>query len=578
MKACFASNGFNGKVDCHEFAKDTNYKSLPNKKETGGYNMLRPKNCMKCGGRKRQTGGLQPYTQSNTPAGSTTPTGQSSLAQNSQLTPAQIQALAGQFGFRTDSNQNLQQDLFNYAQNKQPQAYQQVMQKYGQTNAGSFVDNILGARTADLLQLLQKPQPQPQKAALTEHFFGPGQKAFGMASQKYRDSQSVTDPGLVNTADPQEWVDFQYYKPNSAEVDNSRGRYRIPNTVWGNQITRGTNTIQDPSLIDQYRYPAADASLMANNPIKMRGGRLMRMQTGGMPRREDFNDDQEWQYAVAQWAGQQQGQNQIGRASDIKSLLGNFNQPLQESDIVPGVNAPYPEVAQQQQQPMDRIQEGINKGIIEGPKDFPNAQAWYDFQKKASTSQPKQKSNPYQTLQNIGIDMRAFRTGLGEIAGRVERGRQNKYDYQQQTALGQMNPMPITDFQPNPYNLYMQQGGNLKTIMNDYNYWSNNAGPMDMTDGTGNPELKKGGYEIDRMIIVRSLLPKLLHLGRMGNKNNYEGGGEVNYGYMAKGGKWIPKDLKKGRCTPAPNPDCPVGSPQYNLAMTFKKHHGFHKK
>lgn len=47
---------------------------------------------------------------------------------------------------------------------------------------------------------------------------------------------------------------------------------------------------------------------------------------------------------------------------------------------------------------------------------------------------------------------------------------------------------------------------------------------------------------------------------------------------MKKGGKWIPSHLKKGRCTPAPNPDCPVGSPQYNLAQTFKKHHGFHKK
>jgi hypothetical protein len=41
--------------------------------------------------------------------------------------------------------------------------------------------------------------------------------------------------------------------------------------------------------------------------------------------------------------------------------------------------------------------------------------------------------------------------------------------------------------------------------------------------------------------------------------------------------KWIPKNLKKGRCTPAPNPDCPVGSPQYNLAMTFKKHKGWKK-
>lgn len=51
----------------------------------------------------------------------------------------------------------------------------------------------------------------------------------------------------------------------------------------------------------------------------------------------------------------------------------------------------------------------------------------------------------------------------------------------------------------------------------------------------------------------------------------------LNLGFK-KGGNWIPKDLKKGRCTPAPNPDCPVGSPQYNLAMTFKKHHGFHKQ
>lgn len=35
---------------------------------------------------------------------------------------------------------------------------------------------------------------------------------------------------------------------------------------------------------------------------------------------------------------------------------------------------------------------------------------------------------------------------------------------------------------------------------------------------------------------------------------------------------WIQKaHLKKGRCTPAPNPDCPVGSRQYALAMRFKK-------
>ena len=31
-KACFSSKGFGGKVDCKEFAKETNYKKLPEKK------------------------------------------------------------------------------------------------------------------------------------------------------------------------------------------------------------------------------------------------------------------------------------------------------------------------------------------------------------------------------------------------------------------------------------------------------------------------------------------------------------------------------------------------------------------
>jgi len=49
--------------------------------------------------------------------------------------------------------------------------------------------------------------------------------------------------------------------------------------------------------------------------------------------------------------------------------------------------------------------------------------------------------------------------------------------------------------------------------------------------------------------------------------NLFAGGGKKN---------WIPKNLKKGRCTPMGTSQCPKGSPQYNLAKTFKKHHGFH--
>ena len=53
--------------------------------------------------------------------------------------------------------------------------------------------------------------------------------------------------------------------------------------------------------------------------------------------------------------------------------------------------------------------------------------------------------------------------------------------------------------------------------------------------------------------------------------------GEVlEEGVKAKGKKkkknWIQGAVKHpGRCTPAPNADCPKGSPQYNLAMRFKR-------
>ena len=41
---------------------------------------------------------------------------------------------------------------------------------------------------------------------------------------------------------------------------------------------------------------------------------------------------------------------------------------------------------------------------------------------------------------------------------------------------------------------------------------------------------------------------------------------------IGEGKDWIQGAVKHpGRCTPMPNPDCPVGSPQYNLGKRFKK-------
>lgn len=70
-------------------------------------------------------------------------------------------------------------------------------------------------------------------------------------------------------------------------------------------------------------------------------------------------------------------------------------------------------------------------------------------------------------------------TLMSEISGRVERNRQNQYDYQQQAMLGLMNPMQASDYQPNAYSLYAKYGGSLKTILKDMHKFNNDA-RMDM--------------------------------------------------------------------------------------------------
>ena len=55
---------------------------------------------------------------------------------------------------------------------------------------------------------------------------------------------------------------------------------------------------------------------------------------------------------------------------------------------------------------------------------------------------------------------------------------------------------------------------------------------------TGDKKMKKGGYEIDRMLVVRKLLPELLNLGRLGTRK-YRGHG------MKKGGTLSPNKARE---------------------------------
>lgn len=124
-----------------------------------------------------------------------------------------------------------------------------------------------------------------------------------------------------------------------------------------------------------------------------------------------------------------------------------YNQPIQ---------SPFP--SESAQTYANKMQEGLAKGILDIQREEGDSllSSYNTSQEKKTPATPKHWNS------NLGIGMMALRGLTSEIAGRVERSRQNQYDYTQQAALGQMNPMPATDYQPNPYSLYAKYGGNLK--------------------------------------------------------------------------------------------------------------------
>lgn len=262
-------------------------------------------------------------------------------------------------------------------------------------------------------------------------------------------------------------------------------------------------------------------------PKKCKGGCKMKMQRAGLFYEQQQREEQRQQ---------------------INNIAKSLQIPPEEATVPP------PDMSDWWKPQQNRIEEGVNKGIITAPvvEGVPQKK-WYEYITDEPEEKEKKKYSP-DTLRAIGLSMMALRTGVGEIAGRVERGRQNRFDWMNQASLGQLNPMPTDDFQPNPYSLYAKYGGNLKNVVRDFNKWSNDA-DMDMTEGYGPKgvppsKMKKGGYEIDRMLITRKLLPELLKLGRM-KKSYYEEGGEVEYSYrpkMKKGGIYI-KPENRGKFT-----------------------------
>lgn len=210
-----------------------------------------------------------------------------------------------------------------------------------------------------------------------------------------------------------------YTDPNSGDmVYTNRDNFYLPRF----QKNRG-QTPEQLGVSNRTTTPVPGSTMA----MRMYGGRLQRMQQGGFPG------------------------------------IPNPNGYVTDDQLIPGVNSPLSEipVTAQTQTAMDPLQDMMAKGLMDTPNGYNNPQDWYSYMNQQAPQQPAPRMRG-NTLQNIGIGMMQGSNLLSEISGRVERGRQNRYDYQQQTALGMQTPSQVSDYQPTPYSLYAKYGGKLK--------------------------------------------------------------------------------------------------------------------
>lgn len=261
---------------------------------------------------------------------------------------------------------------------------------------------------------------------------------------------------------------------------------------------------------------------------------------GSMPKQQDYPDYESWIAAVDNWTMSMARPTPnipvVTNPQPIEAIGQSQNQLTPNAPSVLALsNAPTPPNPNR-----TNILDTLEKGKRLGEETTSGS----------AVVKPREKKDPYDTLMKIGLGLRTGTVGLGLLSGAVARNQQNKYDYTQQTALGQINPMQASDFQPTPYNLYAEHGGamnpfsyysryggNLKKLMKEFT----NKAQMDMGDGKLDDQgmMKKGGYEIDRMLVVRKILPELLQLGRLGTSK---------YRRMKKGGIYI-KPENRGKFT-----------------------------
>ncbi len=132
---------------------------------------------------------------------------------------------------------------------------------------------------------------------------------------------------------------------------------------------------------------------------------------------------------------------QAGYKIDISSAAAP---PITEADFLPE-NYASPKIKKIKDTNNSIIGQAISNGIID------------DYNNLYAASQEK-KINPNRKFSPLSL-LNGATLGTEWLSGLTERNRQDTWDINKMSQLGQMNPIPASDYQPNPFSLYAKFGG-----------------------------------------------------------------------------------------------------------------------
>lgn len=263
------------------------------------------------------------------------------------------------------------------------------------------------------------------------------------------------------------------------------------------------------------------------------------------------------------------------------------------------------------QNAMNYLQSVTEPALQKNPKDKKALMDWYDFLAKSQ----KQMDPAYYRLWKMNgvepsIGIPTYNSPYTNLKGDTL----NIYQYPMPVNRKRGGPTAakakemLNDGTAHGHKLTAKQKHYFQALAHGWKPGYDEGGPYVMGDtkmmiGNGQAMMKKGGHWLKGAVNPAhkgycTPMSKPTCTGHrrafammMKKKHGFhQTGGEIGPEYywdpvdfdpaMAKEGKWIQGAVKHpGRCTPgSPNYDCPKGSPQWRLAQTFKKHHGFHKK